>query len=135
MQPPADVKGTLRLAAGDQLVLSGCARVTVTRGELWVHGHVIATGQQAVLRSSAEIGSLLVLEASESGGARATLSALERSPEAPLPPSETLPGPYRVPQQSACGFEVAPSGGQGTVFPPVRLTMLCAFSRPCTGIV
>lgn len=123
----------LRLAPGEQVVLSGCARVSVTRGELWVHGHVVGPGQHAVLRSCAEVGSLLVLEATQRSALRATLSALERSPGAPLPPSEMLPGPYRVPRQSAYGFEVAPAGGQGTVLPPVRACALCKLST-CTCV-
>ena len=122
----------LKLSPGETVVLSGCARVAVTRGSLFVHGHVIQPGGQAVLRSCAELGSLLVLEAPPKGPAvRATLTSLERARDAPPPPSETLPGPYRVPKQSARGFEVAPAAGEGTVFPPVRETPVSRAPHLC----
>jgi polynucleotide 5'-hydroxyl-kinase GRC3/NOL9 len=97
-EPGGGASTPLTLKRGERAALVGFAVVRVTRGALHVHGHVIGPGREALLRSSPDAGSSLVLEASQDGsGCEATLREPERPADtAPPPAAKPLPGPLRA---------------------------------------
>ena len=57
----------LTLVAGERVSVVGCAHARCERGSAWMHGHRLAPGGEALLRSLPDVGSTTVLEGGHDG--------------------------------------------------------------------
>ena len=55
------------LVAGERVSVVGCAHARCERGSAWTHGHCLAPGGEALLRSLPDVGSTAVLEGGPDG--------------------------------------------------------------------